>query len=254
MLSAWGYSIDAPPADGARLLDGEVLHRLKPAVRLASDAPREVPDREPAAVAAYEAAATRFRELAAAPFLSPSSLDEEQEQRRLARESDAVPRGLARTRDLAKAAGIVVHRALQVWNDGPDALRADLERLAREVAAAESLDAEEVAAGAAEVLEAFLGSPLAPMFRRVDKLGREIPLLLRREGSAAVFRGSIDLLYRDGKQVVVADYKTVARYRGQLEVYAEAVRARFGLLFAPRAELWLLREGRRIELPSRDGS
>ena len=83
-------------------------------------------------------------------------------------------------------------------------------------------------------------------------------MLLRTEDGRN-WRGSIDLLYRDKDgSVVVADYKTddedddealIERYRPQLEIYREAVHQGLDLPAAPRAELWLLRRGRRVPIP-----
>ncbi len=74
----------------------------------------------------------------------------------------------------------------------------------------------------------------------------------------SIFRGNVDLLYRDDDgEVVVADYKTDReddprslgrRYMDQLGVYAEAVRQAMGLATRPRTELWLLRSGSRVAL------
>lgn len=74
--------------------------------------------------------------------------------------------------------------------------------------------------------------------------------MLFREEDGALWRGAIDLLYREADgTLVVADYKTdarlegaVDRHRAQLRVYAAAVRhGRRGPRV--RAELWMLRHG-----------
>jgi len=58
---------------------------------------------------------------------------------------------------------------------------------------------------------------------------------------------------------VVADYKTDRtsdedalreRYAGQLSVYARVVRAALDLAELPRTEIWLLRHGRRVVVPT----
>jgi ATP-dependent helicase/nuclease subunit A len=108
--------------------------------------------------------------------------------------------------------------------------------------------------GARDVLEGFLGSNLPDRLARVERLGAELPLLLRDDATGRIRRGRIDLLYRDRDgEVVVADFKTDRatddetlrlRYAGQMGVYAEAVRLGLGLAERPRAELWLLRTGR----------
>jgi ATP-dependent exoDNAse (exonuclease V) beta subunit len=103
----------------------------------------------------------------------------------------------------------------------------------------------------ATILTAFARSPLAARLTSVEVLGREVPILLQ-DGPTA-WRGTLDLLYREGGEVVVADYKTDKeedeallreRYGGQLDVYARAVAQALRLPRLPRRELWLLRAGR----------
>jgi ATP-dependent exoDNAse (exonuclease V) beta subunit len=103
----------------------------------------------------------------------------------------------------------------------------------------------------AAILAAFARSPLADRLQAVEVLGREVPLLFQ-DGPFA-WRGTLDLLYREGDEVVVADYKTDkeedeavlrTRYAGQLDVYARAVAEALRLPHLPRRELWLLRAGR----------
>ena len=70
-------------------------------------------------------------------------------------------------------------------------------------------------------------------------------------------------MYREpGGDLFGADYKTDGetgesvlreRYREQLGVYADAVQAARELPAAPRAELWLLREGTRLPVASTEG-
>ena len=98
---------------------------------------------------------------------------------------------------------------------------------------------------------------LARQFRAVHHVGRELPVLLR-DANCAIYRGSVDLVYKDeAGDLVVADYKTDRetdeaamreRYREQLRIYATAVQQALDLLFLPRAELWSLRTGQRIEI------
>jgi ATP-dependent exoDNAse (exonuclease V) beta subunit len=119
--------------------------------------------------------------------------------------------------------------------------------------AAHAVDADPkpVEREAAAILSAFARSPLAARLASLEVLGREVPVLLQ-EGATA-WRGTLDLLYREGEAIVVADYKTDreedeavlrARYAGQLEVYARAVAQALRLPDLPRRELWLLRAGR----------
>ena len=92
------------------------------------------------------------------------------------------------------------------------------------------------------------------MFRKIL-----VPLLLPGGEGEPDWRGSIDLVYRgDDGAPVVADFKTdrdgdaetlVERYGPQLAVYARAVESALGLRAAPRAEIWHLPSGTRIEVP-----
>jgi ATP-dependent exoDNAse (exonuclease V) beta subunit len=132
------------------------------------------------------------------------------------------------------------------------------------VALEEAVDPTRLHAEVREILDGLVGSSLAATLAEVEVVGREIPLLLPAPGGPA-WRGSIDLLYRDGGgALVIADYKTdreeddaalVARYGPQLAVYAEAAQRALALDAPPRRELWLLRSGRRLVLgdePLRD--
>jgi len=254
-LAAWGYDPSRAPADGAALCDGAVIHRLvRPGPRVArADATAE--EGAGPSVTRYEAALRRAQDVAP-PFARPS--DE-------ADESDVAVRRPGQTdlfawaeipRPRARAVGVALHRLLQTW-DGEDAerLRARLQPVCAEAARATGATPGPVLALTRELLESFLASPLGARFASVDKVARELPLLLRRDDGRA-FRGSIDLLYRDDDgNLVVADYKTDVetdatrlreRYGEQVRVYARAARVALGLAEAPRAELWSLRTGERI--------
>jgi ATP-dependent exoDNAse (exonuclease V) beta subunit len=108
-------------------------------------------------------------------------------------------------------------------------------------------------AEALKMLKAFESGPLGKRFREIDIVGREVPMLLQDDGFA--WRGSIDLLYRDGDELVVADYKTDVdltadrkeNYGRQLERYAEAVAK--AMEKPVRCELWMVRNGEIIRLP-----
>jgi ATP-dependent helicase/nuclease subunit A len=176
----------------------------------------------PDALARFEAAAAATR--TDAPFRSPSDFGDAVEP------APAVPGALGRA--LARAAGRIVHARL---------------------AGMKTLDAEEGREEAESVLRLFEGSPLAARLATLDVLGREVPMLLGEDG--LLWHGSIDLLYRDRDgTIVVADYKTdasddgaIARHGGQLGVYARAVRRALPHARV-RAELWMLRTGRVLEV------
>jgi ATP-dependent helicase/nuclease subunit A len=106
---------------------------------------------------------------------------------------------------------------------------------------------------AESLLRLLDASPLAARLATLAILGREVPMLLGEDG--ARWHGTIDLLYRDRDgTIVVADYKTdatddgaIARHGDQLGVYARAVR-RAMPGERVRAELWMLRTGRILEV------
>jgi len=255
-LAPWGYDVERCPADGAILAGGTVLHRR---LAVGTRPPRhaEVVDAQvSAAVARHEEAMLRLRAAAHPPIDAPSGMHEERGSARGTPQA-AASRGGAR--DVAQAAGVVLHRLLEVApHDAPEAMRRRLDGLCRETAAARGCDPRRLAHEAREILDSFLASPLAAELREADAIGRELPVLVRRD-DGRVFHGSIDLLHRRGDgQVVVVDYKTdrdaddaalQERYGDQLAIYADAVRAALDLDRRPPAELWLLRSGRRVAVP-----
>ena len=249
-LSPWGYEVASRPEDGQTLHDGAVLHRLVSASAKRRLEEARIPDTTEA-VRNYEEAVQAMRTAARPAVAAPSGLFEER-----AEALDPARPGRRASRDLGKAVGIVLHRLLETWDgEDPGALREGLASVCRETATETGTDPRSVERESAEILDAFCRSDLAGEFRAVERLGRELPLLVRAETGQA-YRGSIDLLYRDREgRIVVADYKTDRdaddaelreRYRAQLEVYGEAVQKTFGLPDPPRSELWLLRSGRRL--------
>ncbi len=178
----------------------------------------------PDAVARFEEAAASVVALAAPPFRSASDAGQGGEP------AFAIEGALEPA--LARAVGAIVHARL---------------------AGVKIPEAGEARQEAERVLAAFEASRLAARLASLDILGREVPLLLDED--QARWRGAIDLLYRDSRGViVVADYKTdasddgaAARHGEQLDVYVRAVR-RAMPGERVRAELWMLRSGRVVEL------
>ncbi len=198
----------------------------------------------------YDAARTSLHDLARPPFVAPSGLE---------RQTPALASNEPRVggRDLGQAVGNVIHRLLASGTVDPAELSRRVGDVVAAVAAESGVDPSDLSRESGELLTSFLASPLAEHLREIETLGREIPLLLR-EKDGRVYRGSIDLLYRDTDgRPVVADYKTdretdPARlrqlYREQLGVYARAVGRAFDLSRPPRSELWLVRSGRRVAI------
>jgi len=169
-------------------------------------------------------------------------------------------------RDAPRLAGSAIHVALEHW-DFRDAarFREHARAAARELAARAAEGAsgedrkrlrEETLAETDRIAGLFLASPLPARLAAVEILAREAPFLYRGAGGE-IWRGYVDLVYRDADgTVVVADYKTgaaegdeetareVERYRGQLGLYREALGAALAGGVAPvRAEILFVRSG-----------
>ncbi|MBI4347491.1 MAG: UvrD-helicase domain-containing protein [Elusimicrobia bacterium] len=140
--------------------------------------------------------------------------------------------------------GVVCHRVLERWDFAVSSGATHQVRLreavAREVARVEREGAADAAAIGDEcraILGDFIASKAARELARAVILGRELPFIYADGGQ--VVRGSIDLLYRAGGKLWIADYKTervsdrelaalVKRHAVQAEVYREAVRRALG--------------------------
>ena len=208
-LSGWTTGV------GHRVLDAAA-----PPPATESALPLGAPD----AAARFDAAVEAVRRRAAPPLRSPSASGDVDEPARV------VPG--ASDPSLAREAGRIVHARLS----GIDL-------------AATGPEADE----AGSILRAFAGTELAARLAALHILGREVPMLLGEDD--ARWSGAIDLLYRapDGC-VVVADFKTdssdegaLARHGEQLRIYARAVRRALPGEQV-RAELWMLRSGRVLEV------
>jgi ATP-dependent helicase/nuclease subunit A len=177
----------------------------------------------PAAATRYDAAAAAVSALAVPRFRGPSGADDDER-------AFSVPGALPR--ELARDIGRMVHARLAglAGPGGTDA-SAEVDRL----------------------LALLAQSPLAARLASAQVLGREVPMLLEEDG--ARWQGSIDLLFRDADDtIVVADFKTdasddgaAARHSEQLRIYTRAVRRAMPGRTV-RAELWMLRTGRVIEV------
>jgi ATP-dependent exoDNAse (exonuclease V) beta subunit len=257
-LRAWGYDPGAPPPDGATI-DPGVVHRVVTPGATPPTARRPVPERDAEAVRRWDRALALLR-IAPPPFARPSGQREADEARRESETTGLPAPRPRRARGRARAVGRAVHRALEIWESGRDQdLLGSVPALARDAATEEGIQPEEVELESREVLHAFLASPLASRIREVVVLGREVPTL-HAGPSGTIWRGSIDLLFRDGDRIVIADYKTDPAERGalfrhgpQLRAYVEAVRRALDLAEPPRAELWMLRQGTILVLEEEPG-
>ncbi len=249
-LAPWGYDPNRLPEDGARLADGLVVHR-KPVPPARGKLPQEeLPAAATEAVLAYREALREVGLVARPPLEAPSAVGEQR--------AEGGPLSPVRraTRALGMAVGTVVHRLLEHW-DGSAKPQAELDALLREVAREKRVERAALESEVCELVSALSSGAFAERLGRMERLGVELPVLVRDEDAGRSFRGTIDLLYRDRGEVVVADYKTdretdparlQATYGAQLAIYADAVRQAMDLPRRPRVELWLLRSGEILTL------
>ncbi|MBU6391932.1 MAG: UvrD-helicase domain-containing protein [Planctomycetes bacterium] len=117
-------------------------------------------------------------------------------------------------------------------------------------------DVEFLKAEAVKILSVFLDSEAYRELQDAEILGREEPILLRWNGQ--VMRGAIDVLYKIGSRIIIADYKTdrvkttnlaaqAEKYRCQKEIYVEAVK-RCLKIDNPEFRLIFLRAGKSISV------
>ena len=126
-----------------------------------------------------------------------------------------------------RAAGILLHRVLELW-DG----RSDTEPLLRQLAIEAAADADSLTR-VRKRLATIVRSPMLQRIARAETVGREVPVHFVEEGTLVERR--IDRLLReDGGDLVIdyksgtADPKRVARDREQVERYCRAVAAMTG--------------------------
>jgi ATP-dependent helicase/nuclease subunit A len=250
-LAVWGYRTDAPPEDGTKLGGGQIIYRHMRPSELAVRKESKPPAGAESAVRAYEAAVEAVRQAASPSFASPSGLHEADKEQLSSVSGKA-------DRELGMAVGSLVHGLMERW-DGSSTERAErmLDEMHRPIAEKTGVDTRKLKLIAGKILDAFLASDLAERYRGIEVVEKELPMLLRSD-DGRLYRGSIDLLYRNAAgELVVADFKTDAeeddlklreRYGGQLGIYAKAVQQACGLASPPRTELWMLRSGRCISL------
>jgi ATP-dependent exoDNAse (exonuclease V) beta subunit len=252
------------------------LHRRGVAIEAGRHAAGPLLKRHPSPVEAYAAAVAELRRSAGPAFRAPSRTADASTDAGTGASAGAdagADAGAGRPRErqqrttsgatagdpaIARAVGSVVHRLLEGW-DG-----ADRTWLAKRIPALcaqhaeEQIDARALEAAVQAVLGGFVNSALAGRLAKLDCVARELPLLFDdRSDDGSIYRGSIDLVYRDPDgHLVVVDYKTDheldagvlrERHAAQLGVYARALAAALKLEQRPRAELWLLRSGTIVE-------
>jgi ATP-dependent exoDNAse (exonuclease V) beta subunit len=109
------------------------------------------------------------------------------------------------------------------------------------------------------LLRRFGSSPIRADLDRAAQVYRELPFAYR--AGSRTLHGQIDVLYFDGREWHVLDYKTAPvswqgaeknaqRYYLQVGVYAEAVAARTGQ--TPHTHLYYIHPGRRVYVKPED--
>lgn len=187
--------------------------------------------------------------LAGAPVFSAPSAAERDWDGPLEAE-DSAPR------EVAKLVGTLCHRVLERWDyrgggDLPALIDASWKGLKGSDASAPW---SEVKKEAQAVLAGFVTSDAAKRLAAVEILGREVPFV-RPLPDGSVQRGAMDLLYREGGKIWVADYKTAAvmdagtaeaEWGAQGAAYTSAVQAATGE--PARFAVVSLKSGELIEL------
>jgi ATP-dependent exoDNAse (exonuclease V) beta subunit len=251
-LDAWGYRIEGGEFPEEGELSPGVLHRrVTPGPALTRSPGRPLPDLLEA-VRSFEAARGLAETEPPPRFRSPS--DEGRtglDQAAPEEEANGPPRP---SPELARAAGVAVHRALESWDFADPAV---LERAAAGAAPAIAggfgVDPDLVRREAVRILQGFAGSAAALRLREAEILARELPILFR-DAEGTIVHGYADLVYRHGGRLFVADYKTdsdpgeakARAYRGQLADYATALREALDLPEDPVAEILFVRTGERV--------
>ncbi|HKR65324.1 MAG TPA: UvrD-helicase domain-containing protein [Thermoanaerobaculia bacterium] len=123
-----------------------------------------------------------------------------------------------------RAAGILLHRVLELW-DG----RADVEPLLRQLAIETAADSDALAR-VRQRLATIARSPMLARIAAAETIGREVPVRFVENGVLVERR--IDRLLREGERDLVLDYKSgqpemsrIARDRAQVETYCAAISA-----------------------------
>jgi len=169
--------------------------------------------------------------------------------------------------DRAALIGTLAHRVLHGWDFSaePGTMAGWIEDCCRTYLA-QRWASEGVCAELQELFTHFVESEPYAMLRQAEILGREIPFAIPWESEGAdaeriparVIEGVIDVMYRRGEQIWIADYKThqveehslahvVQEYRVQLEIYRRAAASAWGQ--SPvRAQLIFLRSGLSVEV------
>jgi ATP-dependent helicase/nuclease subunit A len=271
LRNAWGLSWEAPMEGPMPIGLGEIR------VRLAASTPAELRVISPASPVSRvhsidpEAFAKKWRERSLAgqtaldrpAVMTPSSAASSENSGVPSGHFSALPNEGGLPSD-GRLAGILVHRFLEAWdfNSDPSGISAALQKIVsfffRSEETIEPIRAARIEAEANQLLKTFAVSTVYSHLAASKILAKELPFFYAAPESVLV-RGSIDILYRDEKNVLtVGDYKTeripsgvrledlAQRYSEQGRYYREAVGRSFGE--PVRFQLFFLRGGVAVEL------
>lgn len=178
--------------------------------------------------------------------------------------------------DRQAAFGTLAHRVLQDWDfsEDPSALAARIEHWCRAyLTNEEEADVQSLREELGDVFRHFVESEPYAVLRQAEILGREVPVAVPWDRTrdqagrvsdqslaepSCVMEGVIDVIYRRGRQIWLADYKThhvdetsldrvVQEHRTTVQIYQKS--AAFALGGVPiRTQLIFLRSGRSVEV------
>ncbi len=208
----------------------------------------------------------RYEEILAAPsMLTPTKAGQTMEAEQVASGRGAIEQ------QKAQIIGTLTHRVLEGWDFGESEhqLRRHVETVCRHALTLEWEGRRaEIVQDIEDVLRSFMHSPAYEELRDATILGREIPFLMPWTVSSPdsllltphypTMSGTIDVLYRAGDRLWVADYKTdrapldeleqrAHSYRPQAMVYRAAAQRALGLE-KMGCKLIFLRYGRAVEV------
>jgi len=204
----------------------------------------------PARVDAWASARARSNELTRATPKAPSAEADE--------ETPSEARAVRTARGLAMTIGKCVHGYLLAADfSATDIDEAMLTEVATNHAAADGIESATVLEASRELLARFLSSDLRARLASCEIVGRELPMFYADDDGNR-WHGAIDLVFRDGDTLTIADFKTdrvetdlvthAERYRSQLGHYARATQRAWRLDALPRMELLFLWPGQSVVL------
>ncbi|OQB39256.1 MAG: ATP-dependent helicase/nuclease subunit A [Candidatus Latescibacteria bacterium ADurb.Bin168] len=177
-------------------------------------------------------------------IIYPSS-EHPDEPERWTDESPTLPAHGSPEDDSGRRLGTVVHRALQQLHPAD---LSDVERVVKSEAEEEDLNDEELARATALVRGCFSLSVINRAYSAPQRW-KEVPVTLceDRNGVRNIIRGVCDLVFTQGNELILVDYKTdrgspqdadnlKLKYKPQLDEYVNALNVATGL---PVAEAWL---------------